>query len=523
MGDLETFSDLWDSIWQDMAKSMTGILASAFEDAFSEGGGGLGQLFGSGEGSFAQVIEQNRLAAGVGGAGMMYQGYQEGGTGGVMQGMMGGAMTGMALGGPWGAAIGAAAGGIMALFGGEDEPRVYGSLGLGGSQVNQSDTDLSHGARNVWANQRIAEYRSSITAMNDVLRLFERGDLFDMIGEAPTFTFDEGDLGEITTIFSERWLPQAMRQLFRGAINRGLRGLGVDDETRGQLWDEVRDLGGAGQIDALNTFIGSLVGLTDLYADMNWTAIEDESRQDSMSAFLGGMDDALGGIQNQMLGLDSMTLLERAEQAQTIEQMIMQARSAEIAMLQQIDSLQQSINRSIDSQIESLQVGGMSDEQARQYYAGQIDSIMASLRSGASSPEAIQQLMADLQRYVAAYQGAVGDQLYEGSPYGGPSYADELISILEEARGLSNTALEGMRDQIRESNELLISELSRLIEALQHWGDSVATGDGVGVGAAPTNITGQFDINVHAGDGFWADVDARIEAGIAANNYAGPS
>jgi len=288
-------------------------------------------------------------------------------------------------------------------------------------------------------------------------------------------------------------------------------------------WDEIRELTGTNQIDALETYIGALVGTARLLDDMDWNAILDASRQDSLTAFLGGMDDILSGVQNQMLGLDSMTLLERAGQAQTIEQMIYSARQAEIQMLQQIDALQESINRSIDQQIEGLRVGGMSENQAREYYSGQIDSIMGSLRSGATSPEAIQQLMADLQRYVGAYQGSLGDDLYGSGPGMGweGSYADELISILEEARGLSNDALEGMRDQIQESNQALVDELQRLIQALQHWGDSMATGDGAV--ATSQNITGQFDINVHAADGFWADVDARIEAGIAAENYAGPN
>ena len=182
---------------------------------------------------------------------------------------------------------------------------------------------------------------------------------------------------------------------------------------------------------------------------------------------------------------------------------------------------QESINRSIDSQVEGLRVGGMSDAQAQQYYSQQISSIMGSLRSGASSPEAIQQLMSDLQRYVGAYQSSLGDDLYSSGAGWGGNYADELISILEEARGLSTDALEGMRDQMREANELLIAELQRLIEALTHYGDTIATGEGA-IGAT-TNITGQFDINVRASDGFWADVDARIESQIADANYAGPN
>lgn len=506
IGELETFADLWDAIWQDLAKSMMGILGDAFEEVFS-GDKGIGQGFSD---WFAEMKKPgNALGGAIGGAGMMYSGYQQGGMGGAIQGMFGGAMAGAFL-GPIAAAVGAAVGGIMSLFGGEDQPRVYGSLGLGGHQVTQSDTDLSIGARAVWAQQRIEEYRGSIMAMNDVLRLFGEGDLFDLIGDAPEFAFDEAGLAEISTIFSERWLPQAMREMFRSAINRGLGRLDVDADTRRQLWSELNQLTGANQIAGLETFISSLVNVSRLYDDMDWNAIMDESRQDSLTAFLGGMGDILDAVQTQMLGLDSMTLLERAGQAQTIEQLITQARTAEIQMLRQIDQLQESINRSISAQIEGLRTGGMSDPQLQTYYSDMIAGLMAQLRGGLESPEAIQQIMADLQRYVGLYSGSLGDSLYAQPGWGSGTAADDLIAILEEARGLSTDALEAMRDQIRETNDALILELQRLIDALTHYGDTIATAD-----AAPKVFSGNLDLNLTVdmtpSEYFDAHIDARIE------------
>jgi hypothetical protein len=132
---------------------------------------------------------------------------------------------------------------------------------------------------------------------------------------------------------------------------------------------------------------------------------------------------------------------------------------------------------------------------------------MAQLRAGVESPEALQQIMADLQRYIGAYQGVLGDDLYAEGLFGGTA-ADYFIGLLEEARGLSNDAIEAMRDQIRESNDALILELQRLIEALTHYGDTIATAD-----QAPPVLDGHIgiDVNVFAEDGFGAWVDTRIE------------
>jgi tape measure domain-containing protein len=523
-GQLESFADLWDEIWGSLAKSMVGILGDALEDAFAQGGtvGGVLVRFWD---NMKQSIEKNALGAGIAGAGGIYQGYQQGGLGGFLSGAMGGMQLGGALGaigGPagigLGMGIGAAAGGILSLFGGEDQPQVWGTVGLEGGAVGQSDTDLTGRARALWVNERVQEYRAAIMSMNDILRLFEDENLFDMIREAPEFEFTEADINQVTAIFREQFIPHSMREMFRKAINQGLKGLGLDQDTRRQLWQELQPLG-ADQIPALESFINSLVNITNLYDDMNWNAIQDAARQDSMQAFLGGMGDALEAVQMQMLGLDSMTLLERADQATKIEQLIVSARQAEIQYLQQLDSLQKSLNQSIDAQIESIRVGGMTDTQAANFYADQINAIMEQMRAGITSPEMAQQLVADLQRYIGAYQGVLGDDIYSMS-VGGQSLADHLIGALEEARGLSNEAFETMRDQIRESNDALIAELQRLIEALTHFGTAMDTAEPA---SETLDVSGQFDIHVHPSELFETWVDARIEQHWYQKEYTGPN
>lgn len=512
-GELESFADIWENIWADLAKSMTTILGGAIEDAF-KGGGSIFNNIKDAWGGIKEAVGANRVGAGLAGAGMVYSGYQQGGAGGALQGALGGAMAGFSVGGPWGALVGGILGGAMSFLGGEDPTRYRVNVGMGGGyQTRLSGPGASSEARHAQLMEMVAQYRASVMAMNSVLRLFEDGDLFGLIREAPDFNFEgEAKFDEIAAIFREQWLPTAMRQMFRRAINRGLRNFGVDETTRRQLWSEITALTGSDQIAGLETYISALVNTSHLLDDMDWNVITDETRMNSMERFFAGMDDVLEAVQNSMLGVDQMTLLERAGQADTINQLILQARQAEIQMLQQIDQIQQGINRSIDSQIESIRTGGMSEGQLQDYYLQQIESIMNRLREGVSSPEAIQQLMADLQRYTGAYQSLMGDSLYNQSIFGG-SEADWIIGILEEARGLSNEAFEEMRDQIRETNQALIEELQRLIEALTNYGDSIATADQAGpVPQFDGNIG--IDINVTPSEWFETWVDARVNRAV---------
>lgn len=506
-GELESFADIWEEIWTGLARSMTKILSDSFEGVFKPGGGGLSR-------GISNFMEQVNPSTGIiAGAGMVYSGYQQGGTGGMIQGALGGAMAGTMIAPGIGTIIGAVLGGVASLFGGDDTPR--GTLTVTPTTGTIGRELVNWQERDAFTAERVEEYRASIMGMNSVLRLFESGGLFDLIDDAPTFSMEGTDADQLATFFRERWLPRAMQEMFIRPINEGLYSYHVDTETIAQLWSELDLFTGPNMIAALETYIGALVSTSHLWDDMDWNTILDETRMDSMTSFLTGMQEAVDAVRIQMLGLDQMTLIERAGQAQTIEQLITQARNAEIQMLRQIDQLQDGINRSIDSQIEGIRLGGMSDQDQQAYYQGQIADIMRQLRDGVSSPEAIQQLMADLQRYTGAYQSVMGEGFYTQSGFGG-SEADWIVSILEEARGLSNEAFESMRDQIRETNDALIAELERLITALTHYGDSIATSEQVP--PPPVDVNVGIDVTVAPSEWFQTWVDTRITRAITANN-----
>jgi hypothetical protein len=514
VGELEKFSDLWDAIWQDLAKSMAGILV----DAFTGADGGRG-----GFGGIMDAIQSNRVGALLGGAGMVYSGYEQGGTGGAIQGALGGAMAGATF-GPWGALVGGIVGGLAGLFGGsEDRPSSWVNIDSGFTMLR--DQDMSPEARQTWIQEQRSIRRDIVAGYREILGIFQDPELFDLVGEMATFTtggYMDISMDQLGAWLRESYWPQAVQQMFRQALNVGLRQMGVDRETQRQLWQELRNLPGADRMNALRDYIGAVVESSHLLDDMNWQAILDVVSEDSMTTFLGGMADIQQQVLTRMAGLEDMSLLDRAREAQNILDLITQARQAEIQYLQQIQQLQDGINRSIDQQIEQLYTGGLNENQLQQYYADQVNAIMAQLRAGVDSPEALQSIMSELQRYIGLYAGSLGDLLYE-YPAGGQgrgTYAEMLIALLEEARGLSDDAFDVMRQNIEDANAELINQLTILNGLLT----DINNGDAFD----PTTIQPQevdvtVDIRVTA-DQAWLDayVDSRVDSRLSEAYNRGP-
>jgi hypothetical protein len=467
MGELEDFGDLWDEIWQDLAKRMAGFIGDA-----------LGAALSGDKGAFKGLMAElkGNIGALVGGLGLVGQAYQSGGGGwgGALQGAMGGAMAGAYF-GIWGAVIGAVVGGVIGALGNAAEnPETFvRDLGLDtGFLDTRGHQGYSTELRELWIKQQQSIMRSYIQGYRQLLSLFEDRSLFDLIGATPTFD-TAGWIGQGADSLAQ-WLqkefwPTAFMDMFQTAISAGLEGLGVTSGTLDQLWDELEALPGEERMGALTTYVSSLIDLSHLVADMDWNAIMDVVGADSMTTFMTGIGEIAGTIGTLMMALDDMTLLERAEQAQTIEQLIVQVRQAEIQYLQQLNSLQQNINQSIAAMLEQFQVGDMGPGGQQSYYQQRIAEIMATLAGGGvTSPEQLQQLMADLQRYIQALAQGLGDELYMPRDImgWGDTWAEWLSNILTEAQGYSDAYFAQFRDEIEAANADLIDAIRDLIEAL---------------------------------------------------------
>ncbi len=505
-GNISSFSDVWASVWGDLAKVMIGTLGDAFDGALQEGGnlsGVIARFWDNLTGHSGESTTGDKIGAAVGVAGAAWQAYQTGGTEGIISGAISGAASGAAF-GPWGAVIGGVVGAVSGWLGSRNQPdSPYSNVIVSpdGRRTSVSTREQGMTAQNdkAFGNDLLQQYRETIGGMNAVMRLFNDADLFGSIGDLPSFSFaGQQSVDQIARMFSDTWLPQTVRQAYRQAINAGLKGLGMSSDAIKQMWDEVKILDSTEQADALFKFVGALVGTAELIDEMDWNAILDDVNADSMQSFLTGMNEVLEAVQNQMLGMDDMTMLERADMAQTVNGLILQARQAEIAMLMQINQIQESINASIDSAIENINLGGMDTTEQSQYFMANIVELMAQLNSGdLTSPEAIQSVMSELLRYISQYQQVMGENLYTAGE-NGIIPAEWLTGILEEARELSNIQLEAFRIEIRETNDAILAELQLIYEAL-----TLTNEERLGV-----------DVNVNVNLTLDPSIHAQIEAAV---------
>jgi len=544
MGELESFSDLWDAVWQDMAKSMVGIVGASFSDWL---GGGLknekGEVVVTG---FMDILNERlkdpgaQLGAALGGAGMVFNANQQGGFAGFLQGAMGGAsfwagmspLLGLGAAGPVGLIIAGVIGGLAGLFGGGEAegPHVklqYGDM-FGGFDVYGSGGPISFGpdAREVWERSMNQLLKDTRGAYRTMLRLFEMPELFDLVE-----TLGAGNLGQfdmapdaLARWIQDVWLPDAMETMFGQAIRTGLEAYGMSGDAIAALFDELAGMPGADRLDALNEFVNVLVAIGDTIERADWESVVAEVGKDKLTTFFEGLAEAGGAIDTLMTGWDQMSLTERASDVAEIGRLFENVLQGTIRMLQEIDQLRQSINQGWGDMREKLQLAQMSDQEKISYFESQIATLMEQL-AGAGTLEEIDQINADLMGYVQSLMGLV--DLEGGKSLGwGETWGEWLDRIMQEAQALANQQLDVVQQDVQDAYEDLIDRLYEASDALTEFTGSFAPWDpGGGNGEDHWNpkidiqVPMQVVVNNAPGMDFYATVETIV--GDVVSSYLG--
>jgi len=398
------------------------------------------------------------------------------------------------------AAIGLGAGFLASLFGGDPKnPQASGVFGMrDGHWVGGISTfDQAHTSADAQLNYRQQAY-SAYTATRqgyyDVLREFNDQSLVDLVANGGHGSISlprmDGSASDVFGLMIQTQLPEVFDGIFKDAFGKGLTDLGVTQETQDALSSELGQLVGGERLTALGTYVSALVGLTQLSGDMDWQAVLDDAGMDAITSFFDGMSAISDAVDQQFIGLDDLTLLEKADQATTIEGMMISARNAEVDMLRQIDSLQKGINQSWDKFDEGVLLGGMTEAQQLGYYQDQADLMLSNLQ-GATSLEDIQYYNSELLGYLGQIQGMV-----DLKGMGGDAWSDWLTDMSGSARDASDTALTGYRDDIQEVNQRLIDKLEELILALTTSGYSGSTGSDTGEDSTDNDDYVDVPINI---------------------------
>jgi len=525
-GELESFADLWNEIWQDLAKSMTGILGKAF-DQWMIGGqeGGLKGLMGG----FGDAIKENKLGAGIGGVGMMYGGYQQGGTGGILQGMMGGAMSGASLGSlsatPFGmvagAIVGAIVGGVMAAFGGAgDDPAIRFSAGPGGVNVgNVAGQSFGRESQKVWERNVNQLMTQTENAYRGALKLFEDKDLFDLLGTIGSL-YDmrvEMTPNELAKWIEDIWLPEQLGSKYGEAFKAGLGGLGMQDSAISSLFRELAAMPGVDRITALTEFVMTLKGITELAGRSDWNSVLDAVGEDSITTFVNSLGDVRDQMDMLAIGWDQMSLTERASDVRQIGELFESALQGTINLLKQIDGMRESINRGWFGVEEQLNLSGMNEFQQNSYYTGRITELLDALGT-AGSMEEIQRINSELMGYVQTLMGSV--DLGTGMDGGwGQTWRKYLEEVIAQAKTLANQQLDVIEGEVRTAYEELVERLNNARDALIGFADAVGGSPWQPGDTLPPIPTIKIPVTVNITNATGFDLESYIESVVAQAMY----
>lgn len=458
--------------------AMTDGLKQSFVDSFTQGGiEGVAEWYGA----LKQSTGDNRTMSAVGGFAGMYAAYQKRD---VLGGAMAGATAGTAIFPGWGTIIGAVVGAAAAYFGGgEETPKTSVEFGMG-TQVTGPEVLFTKGHQRftresdiTWLQQQISVLREEKQQWVEALREFGDADLFAMIGDMPAFStggWVEMSADALARYIKETWAPAAFQDTFSAAIGAGLSALGMSEEAQRSLFLELENLPNEQRMEALTDTIKAAKRIGELMNEFSFDSIMEEINMSSIDQIKEFSTQALEQIDLQMAAWDFMSLTEIASDFEQIDTIMRQARENELQLIKQIKQLSDDIILSFNQQIESIEIGGMSDAERREYFEQRVNDLMAEL-DAAQSPEEVARISGEIQQYTSQWAAAYGDQLYQTLPTG-VTPAEMLQNILAETRDAAVEANQAFVDESRERLEQYQDRIDSVSDALLRFENAL---DGV--------------------------------------------
>lgn len=497
------------------------------EDASKPGGGDTGPLGG--------------LVGGLAGASMMYAGYQQGGSAGMFSGAMGGAMTGFAIGaamtkaalagasaGPIGMAIGAVVGAALAYFGGggsAESPHVraryttggdFGSLTWGeGFQVYGSGGHLgfSDEERRIWEKEMNAAKDAMYMQYREALQAFGMPDLYGMLKdafEAQDFGKFEGSQKELAEWLAKEWIPGQLDTIFGDAFRAGFAEFGMSDEAIGALFEELSNLEGKARIEQLTQFV-KVVREASEFLLKDWEALKADLEKTSFQDYLDTMDEATDQMNLLADGWEDLSLLQRADELEKIGDVFEAVMKDTLDMLRKIEAVSKSVRDSWAAMVEGIEMEMMSPQETHSYLYRKVQELMEQLR-GAESPEAVEEITRQLQRYMGMIRQNVDlEALVDPMGWFGDerNWGEYLIDLINEADAIAQDRLGRMEEEARERYEAAYAAYERATQGVLNFADALE-------GVTGTDPLGWGDPELNWGFGDPGEIGGAIGGAIDA-------
>lgn len=503
-GDLDDIGEIFQGWITDLGSNAADQLSSDIMAAFEPGDSGAFSI--SDEGEVGSGIRNAGMAIGA----AIYQSGIEAGD--KTRTTIGGAISGASIGssaGGWGALIGAVVGGLAGYFSTSDEktPAVFGTMFTSGGRGEElkleidrlgiHHTPVSDYEIEQFSRKMEEAYSTLKVGFFDILKTFKSPELFKMMEDFRIFwgmgKEFEGTMAEFAAFMVGDVIPEGIFENMQEAFHQGFEDLGVAEGRITEIFQAFMSATAGEGMGILQDYITAIVGNAELLEDLDWDSMMASATMDSRTAFHQTMTGLREEIQLQLADWDFLTLGEQAAQAIEIQDLITQARQAEIQYLAQILQLSDDIARSIGSQIEALRLGGMDEGEQVEYVGGMLEGLFAGISAEGVDPGEVAQMTGDAQRYIEMLTSIFGENI--------DLDLDEIFNIV------SSQAIQNSIEQYREFLRA-IEDTSAVIE-----GFSMASMMDAATIDGRTSFIDSISGMINEADSILADLSGLDEAG----------
>lgn len=293
-------------------------------------------------------------------------------------------------------------------------------------------------------------------------RAYLEGQLAAIFAELGTEGLDPNRVAQLTAD-AQRYIDQ-LRQLFGDALDEPLR----QPATLPGGSVNPAALFPPGSIAALQDAAAAGRALEDAF---NWGAMLEDFGRTARDVF---QEDVVGGLEDVALAFEAINWTDPAAlaQAQELQGVIAAAREQELAYMAEILRIQDQIVASIARQREGFLLEGMDTGEQFQYAGLELTEIFRQLQAGNLSPEQVEALTAEAQRYIGMLGSlAAGEEGVNPSQY--------MIGLLDTLQELSLAALGEATAEAEAANAAYLDWLTQVnsgLEDMAAWLDGITGG-----------------------------------------------
>lgn len=265
--------------------------------------------------------------------------------------------------------------------------------------------------------------------------------------------------------FLEIQLPQAVFDAYAPIFKAGLAELGVTQKRIDEIFKGFANIDPKELFGKLREYVEAIVGFQEAIAFLGKSSEEKfglarSEVSKTVPQRMAEINDAISELAN---GFGDLTHDEQVSRAKEILTLTDERYRMELQYLEQIRQLQEAITKSIDDQIFDIQQTQRSPEEQIDALLGRQRSLRDMLES-ATTPEAIQQIVAEMQRNASILYNLMGNT---------PEAANQIVAMLEEIRGIAADRFAALVDEIEASDKLLQDVLTQTLDFFTTFNEEI--------------------------------------------------